>query len=305
MQANVDMVKAQEDKIIAMLDAVSQEMCNYEKITNPWYISSLHQKFVIVKEMISKKFKLRERGMAGTVRIGSWNLHHPQPSQHSAFNYKELMRIFNISTIIHKCNLDIVALQEVSEESTREIMGQLNIFAENGQQWQILNSDVTSLAGRFLYRTPSIIYSQHCVEDEKFKWKPMIADFSVNNSWNIRLMNFHLKSRGDKLTNDEEVIEMAQLVCSKYSDKNKDVILLGDFNCIPNFGGLNQLGYKNVFGLQDYTNTKSCETYDNIIVPHTVFPRLVDNGIDATLKHNDPNNDHISDHRLIWAELGY
>ncbi len=118
MQSNVDKVlKAQENKIIAMLDAVSQEMCNYEKLTNPWYISSSHQKFTIVKGMISEIVKIREKKKMGTVRIGSWNLHHPQPSQHSALNYKEL----------HKCNLDIVALQEVSEETALEIMAKLNV----------------------------------------------------------------------------------------------------------------------------------------------------------------------------------
>ncbi len=75
-----------------------------------------------------------------------------------------------------------------------------------------------------------------------------------------------------------------------------DLIMLGDFNCIPNNAELTSRGYSNIFNVGEYTNSTLSETYDNILMPHKLHPRCVHHGICQ-------NSLGISNHLPIWANF--
>ena len=91
------------------------------------------------------------------------------------------------------------------------------------------------------------------------------------------MLNFHLKprfssGRSNKNINDKEIgllwdaYTKAKRICELSDVRNdvseENIILLGDFNNIPQ--NVDEHGYVNTFGFQEYTDTKRDDTYDTI-----------------------------------------
>ncbi len=275
-----------------------------------------YQKIKVAKEMLYEHFNFRD--FTRTKRIGSWNLKHVTNS------IANDCKLDCICRIITQYRFDIVAVQEINHETVRELVYRLNDDGAR-RDWDYVSDNETNISGKFLYRcTPWINDSQQLTihRNNIYCSKPVSAEFvTVTNDWRFKLVNFHLPPRTTKekkIQNDHEVAGLTEYFVDTHLNDAGDLILLGDFNCIPNSAALASRGYSNIFSVKEYTNTLLFATYDNIIIPHKLHPRCVDRGICGTSlkrRHSIAGERYtiegvkgvegISDHLPIWADFAY
>ncbi len=248
--------------------------------------NSYYEKMRMAKDMLHESIEIRDK-TTRRIRIGSWNLKHVTHDLHND------QRLIAMSQIIIKCKLNIVALQEVSHMALLVLEDKLNQYDTEPYNWKAVQHDIDmpNISGMFLYKTSpemNVNLTHSETKQSLYHRKPVSAKFIVHFSWTFTLLNFHLRPRpAYRAENDCEVAGLAQFTDPSINEG--DLILLGDFNCIPNNPVLASHGYSNIFGLKEYTNTKLSETYDNIIIPHKLHPRCVGRGIYLThLRNNFP-----------------
>ncbi len=276
------------------------------------YHGTYYNKVKIATAMLYEHYKFLHS--ARTIRIGSWNLQDVTPEPPLNF------RLRCICHIIANYKFDIIALQEVSHTAALTLLGILN-QREIEPIWNLVSHNIPHTAGRFLYKRSVLniqLRNRGRHDNNIYHWKPVSAMFTVNDSWTFTLLNFHLRPRpAHQAENDCEVAELTQFVNVGPPDAG-DLILLGDFNCIPNNAELASRGYSNIFNVREYTNSTLSETYDNILIPHKLHPRCIDHGISPTSRrrrHTIAGERYylpgasaltgITDHYPIWADFVY
>ncbi len=277
-----------------------------------------YHKIKVAKEMLYEHFNFRDS--TRTIRISSWNLNNlPQKTTDTELIDTKLDRICRIIT---HYKFDIIAVQELKHEKVRALVHKLN-YCKARRKWAYVSANESNISGAFLYKRIGINNAQPLSKhrENQYRWKPVSSVFTTIDNWRFKLVNFHLRPRDKKdnrIQNDREVAELTQFVNTPLNDAG-DLILLGDFNCIPNNAELASRGYSNTFSVREYTNTKLFATYDNIIIPHKLHPRCVDHGICGTSfrrrRHSIAGERYtiegadsvvgISDHLPIWADFSY
>ena len=219
---------------------------------------------------------------------------------------------------IRENKFDIVALQEAGAhgKGAKKIHHELK---ECDDKWK-LSPDKglpTHLSGVFLWNASSKLKEIKVtimVDCDGFAYKPCLGIFSISD-WRFALLNFHLKprfssGRSQKKVNDKEIgllwdaYTKAKRICEHNDVSEENIILLGDFNNIPQ--NVVEHGYVNTFGFQEYTNTKRDDTYDNIIVHHTLQQYCKNHGVSEIVTEGTTlKSEKVSDHCPIWADFIY
>ncbi len=300
-----------EARIIAIRQTFDKLLPLIRRISSDTY----YQKIKVAKEMLYEHFNFRD--IARTIRIGSWNLDRVTDSLANDY------RLNRICRIITQYRFDIVAVQEINHETVRKLVYRLNDDGAR-RDWGYVSANEAKISGKFLYRRiPGINNNQQLTihRDNIYCRKPVSAEFTTTDNWRFKLVNFHLRPRNTtdkKIQNDHEVAGLTEYFVDTHLNDAGDLILLGDFNCIPNSAALASRGYSNIFSVKEYTNTKLFDTYDNIIIPHKLHPRCVDRGICRTSlkrRHSIAGERYTikgvnsvvgsSVHLPIWADFAY
>ena len=301
-----------EECIIEVRETFDRLLPLIRRISSDTY----YKKIKTAKEMLYEHFNFRDS--TRTIRISSWNLNRVTDS------IKNDYRLDCICRIITQYRFDIIAVQEINHETVMALVHRLNDDGAR-RDWDYVSANEAKISGKFLYNRciPGITNDQQLTihRDNIYCRKPVSAEFATTDNWRFKLVNFHLRQRkttDKKIQNDHEVAGLTQYFVKTHLNDAGDLILLGDFNCIPNSAALASRGYSNIFSVKEYTNTKLFDTYDNIIIPHKLHPRCVDRGICRTSlkrRHSIAGERYtiegadsvvgISDHLPIWADFAY
>ena len=280
-------------------ERLSTYVRNYEEI---------HCKVHELNEKIKSKLSLRYRDK---IRIASRNLRDNSNN------------ISSMCWTIHNHSFDIVALQEVGKEGkvAEDVLDQLKKIDPT---WTGEIHNETKIAGAFLWRKMRSFtgYATFFLPDN-FHLKCNVGVFVIGK-WNFALVNFHLAAQGDvplkrygngtKTGTDVNKIEISHLhdvlkrVSSVDGVAKENVILIGDFNTIPEDDHLKGCNYKNVFDSSHRTNALETATYDNIILHDSINYgdyNVAKTYKDATTIVRKQEAKKISDHLPIWVDLTY
>ena len=276
--------KMSEEEIEKKLDQLK------DKIESDKDVEDIHKEMYKNVCCLEAQFKTRRKVQymepKGTIRIASWNVN-------SASDEK---RIDCMQKTIRENKFDIVALQEAGAhgKGAKKIH---HVLKECDDKWK-LSPDKglpTHLSGVFLWNASSKLKEIKVtimVDCDGFANKPCLGIFTISD-WRFALLNFHLKprfssGRSQKKVNDKEISLLwgdaytkAKRICEHNDVSEENIILLGDFNNIPQ--NVVEHGYVNTFGFQEYTNTKRDDTYDNIIVHHTLQQYCKNHGVGETV----------------------
>ena len=270
----------------------------------------IHSRVHRLNEKIESKLSLRYRNK---IRIASWNLHNS--SKH----------ISSMCWTINNHDFDIVALQEVGVRGKvfKAVLAQLNNKID--PTWTGAIYTYNNTAGAFLWReTHFLVY----LEDRVYSSRNFLLNFNVGvfriGEWKFVLVNFHLAAQGsrklERYGNGTESgtkvnkIEISHLhsilkeVSRLHGVAQENVILLGDFNAIPENRYLKDDNYKNVFDSSHPTNALETKTYDNIILHDSINYGDYDVAKtykDATTIVRKQEANKISDHLPIWVDVTY
>ena len=283
------------------------------ELANEIAVNAIHQEmFTKVRhltEWFQTRIKVQYLKPKGTIRIASWNIHHAASKMH----------IDCMQKTIRKNNFDIVALQEAGKDG-KAAKQLCDALKKHDDKWKLFPDKrlPTHLSGVFLMKESSelkkieVKIMDDCkimVDWNDFANKPCLGIFSISD-WMFALLNFHLKPRSSKkkIQSDNEIgllmdaCTTAKTICEKKVSK-ENIILLGDFNNIPQ--NVKEHGYVNTFGFQEYTNTKKDDTYDNIIVHHTLKQYCMGHGVSEIVTKKTTSPTDVSDHCPIWADFIY
>ena len=270
----------------------------------------IHSQVHRLNEKIESKLSLRYRNK---IRIASWNLHNNSKYTSS------------MCWTINNHDFDIVALQEVGEggKVAKDVLDQLKKIDPT---WTGKIHTQTKIAGAFLWREMGsfIGYATDFLPDNfNFRLKCNVGVFQIGK-WNFALVNFHLAAQGDdplktyddgtedgKEVNKSEILrlyEVPEHVSGVHRLAKKNVILIGDFNTIPENVYLKDDNYKNIFDSSHPTNALETKTYDNIILHDSINYGDYDVAKtykDATTIVRKQEAREISDHLPIWVDVTY
>ena len=280
--------------------ALSAYVRDYEEID-----SQVHE----LNEKIKSKLSLR---YTNKIRIASWNLHN---------NSKN---ISSMCWTINNHDFDIVALQEVGVRGqvAKDVFDQLNKI---NLTWKSAILGGTNVAGAFLWREihPLVHLVDDVYSDRKFRLDSNVGVFQIGER-KFALVNFHLAAQGDvplkryvnptKTGTEVNDIEIKNLyhvlteVSSLHDVAKENVILIGDFNTIPENHHLKSHNCRNIFDSSHPTNALETATYDNIILHDTI--NYGDYDVAKTYKDaitivRKQEAKEISDHLPIWVDLTY
>jgi exonuclease III len=169
-------------------------------------------------------------GEDNTLEVVTWNIEHFPKNGSTTINY--------VSQIIENLDVDIIALQEISDESSfNQLVNSLSGYDSY--------ADISEYGGlAYIYKTGSFdlkdIYEIYTTSPywSAFPRSPMVMEISYNNEDYV-IINNHLKCCGDGTmdlgdSNDEETRRynannlLEQYISSNFS--NKKVIVVGDYN---------------------------------------------------------------------------
>jgi len=241
---------------------------------------------------------------AGDIRIATWNLRK--------FSDRARPDLVTIVKIIREGNFDVLAVQEVQREGqTVE-----KLRRELGEPWRHIVSNPAGDGERFafLYRgdklelagNPALISSQ---DAPIFARVPYAATFKAGQ-FDFTLVTVHLSwTDTDRRRREAEALaRFARDLAAHAADK--DVIVLGDFNEQAGHGNLHFFEANGwVLLNRDYSNVKSSEIYDNILIDRRCTKEWTGKAgvirFDEALYGNDDKRatDDVSDHRPAWADF--
>jgi len=196
------------------------------------------------------------------IRIATWNLRK--------FSDRARPDLVAIADIIKSSQFDLVAIQEVQQEgqTVQRLRRQLN------EPWRHVTSDGAGNSERFafLYRSDVIeLIGQAKLVDTPvaFARRPYMATFRAGQ-FDFVLVTVHLwyGQAGGNDRRRQEVVAIAS--CARQlaaGSKEKDVIVLGDFNEFHANGYLRYFedqGWKRL--VREPTNLSSTEAYDSILI---------------------------------------
>ena len=274
---------------------------DYEEI-----VSEVHK----LNEKIKSKLSLR---YTNKIRIASWNLHHNSKDED----------ISSMCWTINNHAFDIVALQEVGEGG-KVATAVRDELKKKDPTWRGEIHTQTKIAGAFLWREicPLRKLVDEVYSDPKFHLDCNVGVFQIGD-WKFALVNFHLAAQGSHLhvdlktgteVNKSEINNLYHVitkVLSRHTSVEKeDVILIGDFNNIPENRFLEKHNYNPIFDSSHPTNALEDATYDNIILHDSIKKKYVDYDVaktytDATKIVTKEDAKDISDHLPIWVDLTY
>ena len=280
--------------------ALSAYVRDYEEIH-----SQVHE----FNEKIKSKLSLRYKNK---IRIASWNLHNNSDN------------ISSMCWTINNHDFDIVALQEVGVRGKvfKAVLDQLNKI---NPTWTGIIHTCNNTAGAFLWREIHFLVN---FEDTVYSSPKFLLNINVGvfwiGEWKFALVNFHLAAQGsrklERYGNGTETgtevnkIEISHLhavlqeVAIKHHVAGVNVILLGDFNTIPENLYLKDHNYKTIFDSSHSTNALETKTYDNIILHDTINHgeyAVAKTYKDATTIVRKQEAKIVSDHLPIWVDLTY
>ena len=146
--------------------------------------------------------------------------------------------------------------------------------------------------------------------------KPFVGEFKFG-SWTFSLVSIHLicatgkKKDMKKEKNEQECRILPTIATIAKITQEQDVILLGDFNCIPPARILKKVGYVSLFRENEYTNTVNNKCFDNILIHSSLSISHYDTHGVADIEvgtEGDPRiilqkKKDVSDHCPIFADF--
>ena len=286
--------------------ALSAYVRDYKEID-----SEVHE----LNEKIKRKLSLRYTNKK-KIRIASWNLHHNNKDED----------ISSMCWTINNHDFDIVALQEVGEggKVAKAVRDELK---KKDPTWSGEIHTQTKIAGAFLWREicPLRKLVDEVYSDLKFHLDCNVGVFQIGER-KFALVNFHLAAQGEILlkrygngtktgtqVNKTEIKNLhvvLQQVTSDDKVAKENVILIGDFNTIPENDYFKKHNYNPIFDSSHPTNALEDATYDNIILHDSIKEKYGDYDVAKTYKNatdiaSKEEADEISDHLPIWVDLTY
>ncbi len=244
-----------------------------------------------------------------TIRIATWNMHvfAPRPSIH----------LDTIAQIIRDAKFDVIAMQEIREDG-EEVDALLGVL---GDPWKRSNfSRITGNHERFVF----IYNADHVAELGPAQMIPYANAFAFNRipfedrfkagNFDFTLVTCHLYY-GEGTAGHERRRREAEMLADYAREqvvtaKEKDVIVLGDFN---ETAGMENLHYFTDLGWNelnhDPTNLHSSETYDNLLIDprHTTEFAGISGSVHFDQKLFQSNDkeavEAVSDHRPAYADF--
>lgn len=245
------------------------------------------------------------QGEPATVRIATWNLRH--------FGGQRTTDMRMVSKIITDNRFDVMAIQEVQKDGSGvDVL--LNTLMGT---WRSTSLSPESRSGErltFIYRGDHV---QEVGQPELlpgaspgvFERVPYCATFRAGN-FDFELVTVHL-TWGKVEQRQQEVEELARLLPRLAAgQKEKDIILLGDFNEQRTRSNLHYFvgsGWDTL--VKEPTNLSSKEIYDHILINATYSREYAgDTGVypfDEILFQNRDKEavQSVSDHRPVWADF--
>ena len=143
--------------------------------------------------------------------------------------------------------------------------------------------------------------------------KPFVGEFKLG-SWTFSLVSIHLicptgkNKRMKKEKNEQECRILPTIATIAKITQEQDVILLGDFNCIPPASILKKVEYVSLFHENEYTNTVNNKCFDNILIHSSLSISHYDAHCVADIKVGTEGDilqkkKEVSDHRPIFADF--
>ena len=240
-----------------------------------------------------------------TIRVATWNLRH--------FGGQTTTDVRTVSKIITDNRFDVMAIQEVQRDGS----GVDVLLNALGSPWRSTSLSPESRSGErltFVYRGDHV---QEVGEPQLlsgaspgvFERVPYCATFKAGN-FDFELVTVHL-TWGKVEQRQQEVEELARLLPRLATgQKEKDIILLGDFNeqhTRPNLHYFVGSGWETL--VTEGTNLSSKEIYDHILINATYSREYtLDTGVyrfDEILFQNRDKEAvlSVSDHRPVWADF--
>ncbi len=215
---------------------------------------------------------------------------------------------------------DITAIQEVQDVSLAlpgELIDKLN---EPDLNYNVVSSNRLGRGNRkeqylFVYNEDRIDYvvntSGYSTEsNDEYTREPFFAQFRAGN-FDFYLMTIHTKP--DSVHKEVPALKDAYLELQSNTPEEDDIIFLGDFNAKPPYATVHSYIAMDsiatihtiVFTINEATNTKGGELYDNIIFQSNYTSEYADSSgvysfwLDYGLTQDE--GFQISDHQLVWA----
>ena len=295
----------------------------------------LSRKETEVRDVINaiKEILPVDRKMPRPLRVASWNI-----KSFKARREVSDEKIERVSATIIDGDFDVIAIQEVGvyqieilkrKNCIRKLVDALN--NESGEKWKCAIScqNLHREYGAFVWNTGgdrsldlkcTYVINLNFMGKNKIEYKlerkPFVGEFKFG-SWNFSLVSFHLfcatgrsKGKKKKEINEHECNILPTIATIAKITQKQDVILLGDFNCIPPASILKKVGYVSLFKNKKYTNTAKNKCFDNILIHSSLWINYDQHSV-ADIKVCTEKNpsffqamrQNVSDHCPIFADF--
>ena len=247
-----------------------------------------------------------------TLTVVTWNIEYFPKAGTTTIN--------KVAEIIESMDADVIALQEIADESAFDQLDNLLTEYEGkfydvryGQELAFLfkSSEITSISAL------TDIYS---TDRDAFPREPVLVTITHSNGLEVTLINIHLKCCGGTGSDEANRREAASIKLEDYVDTNKptnNVIILGDWNDDINDGPFNNFIANDenyqfadmpiALGSSDFYSYPFSSQYlshlDHILITNELFDNLIsvetlriDQEIGASFYESN-----ISDHRPVSA----
>jgi len=269
----------------------------------------LHLKVCQLKTSCVSKLKTENMEPNEKVVFASWSMENCKDDE----TIKEMASVFN------KEPFEIVALQDTGKdaEAAMKLVAMVNDDEDSRWKWKtytkINDKDFhTKSPSTFMWKVNDTIQLENVVALNhlgNFSVTPILGIFT-SVDWKFALLNFNLTSpKGDKKVSHKEIEHLwipyteAKRICKDYGVEKEDIILVGDFQCIPYcIRELEEQGFTELFSRGDYTNADATEPLDNFVVHYNVKHRCWGHGIQNSLPASkEKKRKFHSPRRAIWA----
>jgi deoxyribonuclease-1-like protein len=215
---------------------------------------------------------------------------------------------------------DVLALQEVTDESGQAIIELLRLANSKGARYALTIGPRVGRTGyleqyAFIYDTSRIVGGQeYCypVQDQMdaLHREPFVGRFQTRsaNPFSFSLINIHTDP--DEISTELDVLATVLTNVRTYEYQqvqHDDVILLGDLNASPGkLRGLEQIpGIASLITLP--TNTRRNQIYDNILIDSQLTSEFTGRAgvidLQSTFGYTLEQALEISDHMPVWSEF--
>ncbi|HSK13402.1 MAG TPA: endonuclease/exonuclease/phosphatase family protein [Phnomibacter sp.] len=237
---------------------------------------------------------------AQKLRILTYNIHH-------ARNESGVVDVPTLARYIHEQQADIVALQEVDSMCNRS--GRIDIMQELGRLTgmyyyfgKAMNYDGGGYGEGLLCRWPILnIATLQLPTDPALSSEPrsaIEATVLINGKRPFKFIATHL----DHLDDEKDRMLQTKFLAERYKEEKMPFILAGDMNALPDSKPMEQLLSIADIPRHDDLQPTWPSKKPTLKIDYILFSK---NGGWRSLRFKVLNEDHISDHRPVMAEVAF